>query len=286
MFGARRSPDSSHQIDGGKKLRAFTNFMVLKKTPDNLMRSPEEPYYLKDMEENAKDLLSLSRGRGLQMEKERNIDKEQRFRTPSQSNVSHSIQQNSTIENFIYNHENDVSFDESQLRDDEEDSLNGENGTPNRNPATQNKVVVTPAYKEIILTEPDVIPCWREFSTKSYKSFRIEWHHYIQNGGIKSIPDLTTLMCKYGSSIFYDDLFENTNADIIRVADQHFGVDSKDEVMAKLKATAIIKHLEKPCLIAVDDYINRFLKILYSVDEGMWPSIKETKRAFIDGFAP
>ncbi len=61
MFGARRSPDSSHQIDGGKKLRAFTNFMVLKKTPDNLMRSPEEPYYLKDMEENAKDLLSLSR---------------------------------------------------------------------------------------------------------------------------------------------------------------------------------------------------------------------------------
>ena len=80
--------------------------MVLKKTPDNLIRSPEEPYYLKDMEENAKDLLSLSRGRGLQMEKERNIDKEQRFRTPSQSNVSHSIQQNSTIENFIYNHEN------------------------------------------------------------------------------------------------------------------------------------------------------------------------------------
>ncbi len=85
-------------------------------------------------------------------------------------------------------------------------------------------------------------------------------------------------MCKYGSSIFYDDLFERSNADIIKIADQHFGVDSKDEVMAKLKETAVIKQLEKPCLMSVDDYINRFSKILYSVDEGMWPSVKETKK--------
>ncbi len=127
----------------------------------------------------------------------------------------------------------------------------------------------------------------REFCTKSYKRFRIEWHHYIQSGGINNIPDLTTtLMCKYGSSIFYDDLFDRSNAEIIKIADRQVGVDSKDEVMAMLKATAIIKYLEKHCLIAVDDYINRFLKILYSVDEGMWPSIKETKKAFIDGFAP
>ncbi len=56
MFGGSRNPDSSHQIDGGKKLRAFTNFMVLKKTPEKIMRSPEDPYFIKDMEENARDL--------------------------------------------------------------------------------------------------------------------------------------------------------------------------------------------------------------------------------------
>ncbi len=122
------------------------------------------------------------------------------------------------------------------------------------------------------MTEPDSIPCWREFNTKNYKSFRTDWHHYIQNGGVKNINDLTTLMCKYGSSIFYDDLFEKSNAVIIKISDQHFGVDSKDEVMAKQKATAIIKKLDKPCLLSVDDYINRFLKILSSVDEKVWPS--------------
>ncbi len=65
-----------------------------------------------------------------------------------------------------------------------------------------------------------------------------------------------------------------------------FGVDSKDEVMAKLKATAIIKKLNKPCLLSVDDYINKFLKNLSSVDDKVWPSVKETNKAFIDGFAP
>ncbi len=67
MFGSRRTPDSSHQIDGGKKLCAFTNFMVQKKTPEKTSRSPEDPYFLKDMEENALELLNLSRGRGRQM---------------------------------------------------------------------------------------------------------------------------------------------------------------------------------------------------------------------------
>ncbi len=77
MFGGSRNPDSSHQINGGKKLRAFTNFMVLKKTPERFMRSPEEPYYSNDMEENARDLLSLSRGRGLQMDEDIYIKKKE-----------------------------------------------------------------------------------------------------------------------------------------------------------------------------------------------------------------
>ncbi len=124
----------------------------------------------------------------------------------------------------------------------------------------QPKISVTPAYKEIVITEPDTIPCWREFNTKNYKNFRTEWHHYIQNGGVKNITDVTTIMCKYGSSIFYDDLFEKSNAEIIKIADHHFGVESKEEVMAKLKATAITKKMDKPCILAVDDYINRFLK--------------------------
>ncbi len=177
MFGARRSPDSSHQIDGGKKLRAFTNFMVLKKTPEKIPRSPEEPYFFKDMEENARDLLNLSRGRGLQIDKDVNFENVQRFRTPGDQNVSNSVPQNEkNLEEVV----NSV-FTEN---DDVIDHENGETsfdvinyGNQIKKPANQPVLSANPTYKEIVVTEPDSIPCWREFKTKNYKSFITDWHH-------------------------------------------------------------------------------------------------------------
>jgi hypothetical protein len=168
MFGSRRTPDSSHQIDGGKKLRTFTNFMVQKKTPE-FPRSPEDPYFLKDMEENALELLNLSRGRGRQMEMDINLDNIQRFRTPGEYNVSNSVHQN---ENNAYDSVNPeiTGVDEDEINNNGDTSFDINNyGNQYKNPVIQPKISVTPAYKEIVITEPDTIPCWREFNTKIIK---------------------------------------------------------------------------------------------------------------------
>ncbi len=94
---------------------------------------------------------------------------------------------------------------------------------------------ITPAnegVRELVLTEPDKVPCWEKFTEKSYIEFRKGWLHYVQNNGARNIKELTTIQCKFQSVMFYDDLFEKSNSEIIKNCDSHFGNVSTDDVVA------------------------------------------------------
>ena len=129
------------------------------------------------MEENARDLLNLSRGRGLQMDKDINLDNVQRFRTPGEQNVSNSVSQNEKniedVVNPVFTEIDDVIDQENG--DTSFDVINY--GIQMKKPANQPLLSVNQTYKEIVVTEPDSIPCWKEFNTKNYKTFRTDWHH-------------------------------------------------------------------------------------------------------------
>ena len=108
----------------------------------------------------------------------------------------------------------------------------------------------------------------------------------MQNNRARNIKELTTIQCKFQSAIFYDDLFEKSNSEIIKECDSHFGNVRPDDVVAQLKLTRISKKLDKPSLTAIDDYITRFSQVLFSVDEDVWPSPYMTKKLFIDMLEP
>ncbi len=61
---------------------------------------------------------------------------------------------------------------------------------------------VNEGVRELILTEPDKVPCWEKFTEKSYHDFRKGWLHYVQNNGYRNIKELTTIQCKFQSAIF------------------------------------------------------------------------------------
>ncbi len=47
---------------------------------------------------------------------------------------------------------------------------------------------ITPANEgvwELVLTEPDKVPCWEKFTEKFYKDFCKGWLHYVQNNGLE-----------------------------------------------------------------------------------------------------
>ncbi len=99
--------------------------MVQKKTPEKISRIPEDPYFLKDMEENALELLNLSRGCGRQMEMDVNPDNIQRFLTPGEYNVSNSVPQNEHNVNDLVNPEfTEVDGDENNNNGDTSFDLN------------------------------------------------------------------------------------------------------------------------------------------------------------------
>ena len=93
----------------------------------------------------------------------------------------------------------------------------------------------------------------------------------MQDNKNVKINDLATMLCKFQSIIFFDDLFELSNAEIIKKCDLHFGYLDAYDVVARLYESKINKKLNKPCLATIDDYINRFSTVLYSTDEELWP---------------
>jgi len=136
------------------------------------------------------------------------------------------------------------------------------------------------------LEEPKKVPYWKKFTSAAYQEFKREWLNYTDNNEMKKISELTSLGCKFQSSMYFDDLFDNVNLRILEICDLHFGIVSKDNVVAKLKKVAMGKRFSKPDLDATDDYVNRFLNILYDIDDSLWPSASETLYVFINGFSP
>ena len=84
----------------------------------------------------------------------------------------------------------------------EKPSKSTNDGTPGDASSTTRNTPNNSAIRELILTEPEVIPCWEMFNEKYYRNFRKDWFHYVQDNGFKSIQDLATMACKFQSANF------------------------------------------------------------------------------------
>ncbi len=170
---------------------------------------------------------------------------------------------------------NQTTGNENHSRDGVNDKLTGENPFISKSVGTHKKASNT-----------SITPCWKKFNARCYKAFRKRWFHFMQDNKNVKINDLATMLCKFQSIIFFDDLFELSNAEIIKKCDLHFGYLDAYDVVARLYESKINKKLNKPCLATIDDYINRFSTVLYSTDEELWPQPNLTLDIFINGIEP
>ncbi len=139
--------------------------------------------------------------------------------------------------------------------------------------------------QKVASSEVKNVPCWKEFSAKEYLGFRTSWYDYKQKGGLQSIGECTAFSCKFQATFFYDNLFEKSNDDILKIADHHFDVPKEDYNFTRMKPTKNFNQVNKPTLNTHEDYVKRYASFLNSVDKDLWPTISNLLEIFEDGLA-
>ena len=120
--------------------------------------------------------------------------------------------------------------------------------------------------QQIILAED--VPKWEKFDAKSYRKFRSRYVHYVMNNGEKSINEITTIECKDQSDMFFEDLFGNTDVNILKMCDKHFRIDTRNDLVRKLKDLAMSESCWYPDIDKYEEYCINFKKVI-----SMWLNV-------------
>ena len=130
------------------------------------------------------------------------------------------------------------------------------------------------------------MPKWTKFDAKSYKTFRPKFFHYLMNNGDKTINEVTTIECKDQSDMFFLDLFGNSDVDIMKICDKHFRIDTKQEILKKLKKLSMSDRHWFPDLEKYEEYCINFKKLLTECNPDERPNEQELLYVFTKGVQP
>ena len=175
MSGIIKTPDNSHLNDGKRKFHYFRDFLMSKRgAPKFHILEEDFPRETSKMENSGK-LSDSNKNKDFEDPKTPKSSGHGANRDPIDSEDEDNFQMYGDLQIPIQGTRANQAQDEG---------------------ATLNVKTFTPAnegVRELVLTEPDKVPCWEKFTEKSYKEFRKGWLHYVQNNGVRIINELATI---------------------------------------------------------------------------------------------